>query len=269
MSAVIKMPENSAESLLLAAVEKGANVDTMERLMAMRRELRAEAARDAYYMALSKAQRDYPDIAKTKDVGGRYKYAPLDSIIRTVSGTLEDNGFSYSFNTERLSDGVRVTCTAHHRMGHSESSEIFIPEHGGHGTNDAQQTGSANTYGRRYSFCNVFGIQSEEDDDGKSAGAPQIEKVKRMMDVIRQPHMLRGIAIVKEGIAEGGDKGLAAEAYAEWTRPELSCMNVAQTKGGIWTTAENKFLRESKEFHDLVHAIRLDAGWYDNPENQA
>ena len=51
------------------------NVDTMERLMAMRRELKAESAEAAYRDALADFQRDCPIIEKRKAIpkknGGR------------------------------------------------------------------------------------------------------------------------------------------------------------------------------------------------------
>lgn len=271
MSAVMKLPENSAESLLLAAVEKGADVDTMERLLAMRREIRAEEARDAYYSALTAFQSACPDIPKTKEVKKAngdllYRYAPLDTIIKYVRPALEANGFSFTFNTELMTDGVTVTCTAHHKMGHSESSSIFIPAHSGHNTNDAQQTGSANTYGKRYTFCNVFAIVAEEDDDGKASGIPQAEILMRHNEAVR--FWLASIMAIKDGLAEDGDMTAAAEAYAEMPKDALMALNVAPTKGGIWTTEERKRFKEDKDFQTAVHALRKDAGWYDQPENQ-
>ena len=44
-------------------------------------------------------------------------------------------------------------------------------------------------------------------------------------------------------------------------------LNVAPSKGGIWTTEERKAFKENKDFQTLVHTLRKEAGWYDQPEN--
>ncbi len=80
----------SAEALLTKAVSAGASVDTLERLLVMRRELRAEAARDAFFVALKAFQAACPAIHKTKKVlnrdgSVRYAYAPLEDIVAAVA----------------------------------------------------------------------------------------------------------------------------------------------------------------------------------------
>ena len=54
--------------LISQAIDKNASVQTMERLLAMRRELKAEYAREAYDNAMSAFQAECPIIKKTKNV---------------------------------------------------------------------------------------------------------------------------------------------------------------------------------------------------------
>ncbi len=51
-----------------------------------------------------------------------------------------------------------------------------------------QDVGSVATYFRRYEFCAMVGLSSEEDDDGNAAtGKPQGQQAKKMEDAVRAP----------------------------------------------------------------------------------
>jgi len=178
----------SAESLISQAINKGVSVENMERLMAMRREMKQEYAKEEFDRAMSKFQSECPIIKKTKTVlnkdksTARYKYAPLDSIMNQVKNFIQANGFSYSINAKVDKDLVTAICKVTHRAGHSESSEFQIPIDPEAYMNQQQKFASALTFAKRYSFCNAFGILTgDEDDDGKTAGEiikPVENKVK-------------------------------------------------------------------------------------------
>ena len=51
------------QALLAQAIDKGMPVESMERLLAMRREMKAEYARDQYFKALAGFQHECPVIA--------------------------------------------------------------------------------------------------------------------------------------------------------------------------------------------------------------
>ena len=77
----------SPEYLISQAIEKGASVETMEKLLAMRTQLKQEWAKEQYYIAMAQLQAEMPIIEKTK-AGGKtntgvvaYYYAPLESIV--------------------------------------------------------------------------------------------------------------------------------------------------------------------------------------------
>ena len=160
------------ELLLLKAIEKGLPVETMEKLLVMRRELRAEAAKDDYFIALSKFQKMCPVIIKGRDVYDkdgklRYRFAPLDVIIDQVKDALEICGFSYIIKTQQTETTVKAICEAHHISGHSESTDFTVPIDPKAYMNAAQKVASALTYSKRYAFCDAFGILTgDEDIDG-------------------------------------------------------------------------------------------------------
>lgn len=174
-SSVVPMTESSAESLLAKAIERGADINTLERLLAMRKELMAEQARNAFFNALSGFQAKCPIIPKTKTAkiqsrtGGSYSYsyAPLEVIVKQVSPILCEWGLSFTIQTRLESEPLSIVaiCTVHHCAGHSESSEFRAPIDQEARMNDMQKAASAQTYAKRYALCNALGILTGDDDD--------------------------------------------------------------------------------------------------------
>jgi hypothetical protein len=166
------------QALIAQAIDKGLPLESMERLLAMRRELKAEWAKEQYFEALARFQAACPNIIKDKDVLDRdgkfrYSYAPLDVIVTAVKGALDANGFSYTIQTKQDEKAVTSECHAHHTAGHSEISAFTIPMDPKAYMNESQKIASAMTYAKRYAFCNAFGIMtSDQDDDSNSTTEP-------------------------------------------------------------------------------------------------
>lgn len=164
------MPINAGE-LIKLGISNNLSVDTMERLLAMRRELKAEQAREQFFFALANFQKECPLIEKKKKVYEknskkvRYCYAPLSDIISQVKDVLLKHGFSYIIKTTQEKGNVTAICEAHHVSGHFEQTSFNIPIEPGAYMNAAQKVASALTFAKRYAFCNAFGIMSGEDDD--------------------------------------------------------------------------------------------------------
>lgn len=165
-----------ADDLIRTAIERGADVETMERLLAMRRELKAEAARKAYFDALAAFQSACPVIQRRKGIPDsvgeiKYRYAPLEHIVEQVGPLLRDHRLSYRFETEVGEGGALVSCIVTHRDGHSERSSVTVPGVSVPKANAAQNSGAGITYGKRQSFCNALGIMTADDDtDGRGPG---------------------------------------------------------------------------------------------------
>ena len=163
------------EMLISQAIDRNVPIETMEKLMAMRTQLKAEQSKEAYFQALSKFQAECPVVTKDKKAGTgsyTYNYAPMDSIIAQVKVPLEDNGFSYTVQTRYEQDPPAqvAICIVHHVGGHSESSEFRAPIDTGN-MNNIQKNASSVTYAKRYAFCNAFGILTgDEDNDAQSCG---------------------------------------------------------------------------------------------------
>ena len=252
-------------TLLNKAVESNASIETLERLLAMRKDIKEEFAKDAYYTAMSGFQGECPVIKKTKEVHNknsnvvRYRYAPLDSIITQVQPLLDKYGFSWTFKVLPGKEEVKVCCEAHHLDGHSEDSCFVIPIDPDAYMTDAQKSGSASTFAKRYAFCNVFGIATgDDDDDGTSAGRENTAN-----DLYRKfnTHMratfenIDTILAMKKALLDD-DLDSAAEAWAEIDDYNvISALSLAPTKGGCFTVAERKQM-ETKEFKDALIKFR-------------
>lgn len=181
--AVQPKQENSVESFITQAISANVPIETLERLLAMRTQVKAEQAKEAFDSAMAKFQGECPVIEKTKD-GGKtksgyvaYKYAPLDSIVSQTKNSITSNGFSYKTNSETSIDKVKVTIVVKHALGHSEDTSVEVPL----GTKTdimsaPQVVASALTFAKRYAFCNAFGIMTgDEDTDANDVpkNAPQ------------------------------------------------------------------------------------------------
>lgn len=162
------------------AITKNVPVETLERLLAMQKDIMATNAKAAYDDALAAFQKVCPIIHKGKEVrnspakggGLRYTYAPMDSIISQVREPLSAHGFSYSADTEIDEKGWIVTkVTSYHIAGHSRTTTFKVPVDKDAFMNEQQKVAAARTYALRYNFVGHFGIMTgDEDDDANSAG---------------------------------------------------------------------------------------------------
>jgi hypothetical protein len=175
--------------LLRSAVEHGASVEALERLVALARDVRADRAREAWHTAMAEFQRLCPPIMKSSQAdfnssAGRVKYrwAPLDGILRVVHPVLGPLGLSLAWTT-RIHDGAAIAnCRISHAMGHHEDSgELPIPLSAADKTaaNAAQRVGIAITYARRYSLLAVLGLAPEDDPDAQGVGEEPKAEVKQ------------------------------------------------------------------------------------------
>ena len=167
------------QQLFMVAMDKGP--DIVERMMAVRRELKGEAAKAAFDQAMAAFQDECPQIVKTKGVPTKsgaiaYKYVAFESILQVVKPLLKKHGFKFKLDTDTASaDGwVIATCEITHESGHSETSKAKFPL----GTKTeimsvTQQYAAALTFASRRVFCNALGIVTVgEDIDGQTVTKP-------------------------------------------------------------------------------------------------
>lgn len=100
-----------------------------------------------------------------------YRYADLADALSMVRPILAANGLAVTQTASNVdSDTVAITTTIIHSSGEWLAFAPLLLPNG----RTAQETGSAITYGRRYSLLAILGLAAE-DDDGASA-APRVTK---------------------------------------------------------------------------------------------
>jgi hypothetical protein len=165
-------------ALLTHAVQNGASVETMEKLMALHERYEANQARRAFDQAMASAKAEIPVISKnrTVDFTGRtgvrthYKHEDLGEIARTVDPILAKHGLSYRFRTtSAVNEPVSVTCIVSHRDGHSEENTLLGPRDESGNKNAIQSVGSTITFLQRYTLKAALGLAAAADDDGKAS----------------------------------------------------------------------------------------------------
>lgn len=134
-----------------------------ERVMATR----AQADFDDAFVAMMP---DIPTViehAKTD----KTTYAPLEDIVEAVKPILGRHGFALHFKVDMLDGNVTKVTGMLSRGGHTRTSEFqSTPDKTG-SKNDIQAIGSARSYGKRYTTCDLLCIVTrKDDDDGQRAG---------------------------------------------------------------------------------------------------
>jgi hypothetical protein len=161
--------------LLRIAVEQGADLDKLERLMALQERWQAGEAKKAYDAAFAAFKAEAVVILKNKQVTDgplkNKKYAELFAVVNAVTPALSKHGLSSSWKlTKDEKDWIEVTCTLKHSGGHTESVSMGGPPDTGGAKNPIQARASTVSYLERYTLKAVTGLsEQEEDTDGNNA----------------------------------------------------------------------------------------------------
>ena len=176
-TAVAAQPVQQANPAFLVqmAVQQGADLDKLERLMAMQERWEANEARRAFVVAMSDFKSEPMEIYKRKQVQFKtqkgetsYMHAELSDVVDVVVPTMAKHGLSHRWDVRREQGRIYVKCIVTHRLGHSESIELDgAPDDSGT-KNNIQQMASTVTYLQRYSLLAIVGLATKSigDDDG-------------------------------------------------------------------------------------------------------
>lgn len=167
-------PVTDYRDMVGRAVEQGATMEVLEKLLALQERWEANQARRAFEEAITAAKAHMPIIAKNRTVsyGGAgktsYKHEDLAEIARTVDPVLGEHGLSYRFRTNQIDGRVSVTCIVSHRDGHSEENTLSSGYDTSGSKNPIQAIGSAVTYLQRYALKAALGLAASDEDDGQA-----------------------------------------------------------------------------------------------------
>jgi hypothetical protein len=161
--------------LLRIAVEQNADLDKLERLMALQERYEASQAKKAYDAAFAAFKSEAVKIIKNRNVTdgplkGK-KYAELFAVVNAITPMLSKHGLSSSWKLTRdEKDWLEVTCYLKHTAGHVESVSMGGPPDTGGAKNAIQARASSVSYLERYTLKAITGLSEQEDDtDGNGA----------------------------------------------------------------------------------------------------
>ena len=175
-SNVATMPNATPADLLRIAVQSGADMDRLERLMTLQTQWEQREAEKAYNKAFAAFKSDAVRIIKNKQVAigplAGKRYAELFAVVNAVTPALSAHGLSASWKlTKDERDWMEVTCTLKHELGHCESVSMGGPPDVGGAKNPIQARASTKSYLERYTLKAITGLaEQDEDDDGNGAG---------------------------------------------------------------------------------------------------
>ena len=167
--------------ILIYAMDKGADLAQIEKLMELQMRWEADQARKAYVVDMAEFKKSPPHIVKDKLVafsGTSYMHATLGNVTASIVDGLARHGFSHRWDTEQQAGGIIVvTCILTHRLGHSERTMLSSKGDDSGKKNSIQQMSSAITYLQRYTLLAATGLATHDqgDDDGQSAGVKVAE----------------------------------------------------------------------------------------------
>lgn len=163
--------------MLNKAVQSGASMEMMEKLLDMQERWERGQARKAFDNAIAGAKSEIPVIAKRrtasftmKDGGNKsYNYEDMAIIAETIDPILSKYGLSYRYRSTQEGLTVTVTCIISHKDGHFEETSLSAANDPSGNKNAIQAIGSAISYLQRYSLKLALGLAAAKDDDAKQA----------------------------------------------------------------------------------------------------
>jgi len=153
------------------------DLDKLERMLSMKERLDADSRKRMFNEAMSACQAEIAPIARNKrNSQTDSNYADLAAIYKAAKPILDRHGFSFStFPASSEKQGyMGIRWVLRHSAGHEEAdvAEIAMDDRGLKGNVNKTQThafGSTASYARRYLFCMIFDIATEDNDGNQRA----------------------------------------------------------------------------------------------------
>ena len=206
--------------LLAIAVNQGADLDKLERLMALQERWQAGEARKAYDAAFAAFKAEAVTIIKNRQVTDgplkNKRYAELFAVVNAVTPALSKHGLSSSWKlTKDDKDWIEVTCFLKHTAGHVESVSMGGPPDAGGAKNAIQARASTVSYLERYTLKAICGL-SEQDEDTDGAGNE--ERVNEWQQRVAEAATEDALAKVKREGSSAFSRAKDVPGFAEFMR---------------------------------------------------
>lgn len=176
MTETTELTVSTPTSLISQAIEKGLDVNALEKLLDLQQRWDANIAKKQFFASFTNFQANCPDLRKTKTVAFNqtsYNYAPLADITRQIGKALKDNQLSYRWEIKDVNDEIEVTCLISHVDGHTERTTMKAKSDVSGSKNAIQARASTVTYMQRYTLIGALGLSTADADiDGR---LPQVD----------------------------------------------------------------------------------------------
>lgn len=177
--------------MLAHAMERGADLDQLQKLMDLQERYEANQARKAFVQAMADFKASPPEILKRKHVEyttskgtTKYDHATLADVCTAAIQGLARVGISHRWDVKQDGGRIQVTCILTHQQGHSESVSMSSGVDDSGGKNAIQAIGSATTYLSRYTLLAATGLAAADmDDDGRKSEQAEYITDKQAADL--------------------------------------------------------------------------------------
>jgi ERF superfamily len=234
------------------ALDPDADVEKLDRIMAMYQRLNSKEAELAYNAAKGrilkklagiKIVKNRPvitELEKGKPQKGAYeafRYAPLEEIDKHLRPLLVSENMDLSYSDEAQEGGGIVIRgrLKHLPSGHYEDSFMPAPLDTSGGKTNVQAVGSTNSFLRRYVACNIFNIVVVGDDDDGIGGTLDETQTKTILDLIKTAKVgpkflkyMKAQSVEEAGSLEAAVATIAARDY----RKAISTLEQQIAKAG-------------------------------------
>lgn len=139
------------------------------------------------------------------------KYASYDAVVETVKAPLNKHGLSFR-HTSRWADNIMFVGS---QLIHAETGVSSLPFEMPIKIGNAQETGSALSYAKRYTLSAIVGLPADDDDDANGATGKKAEPSEAPRQYAPTPHK-------KHLPGEFPLKGPATEKQVNFLRSEAT-----------------------------------------------
>lgn len=169
---VVPVQQQSPVNVMMIAIEKGLDLDKIEKMMELQERFEANEAKKSFVVAMAGFKKVPLIITKDKE-NKQYnsRYTSIGNIVNTALPAMSSHGLSHKWDIQQ-SELIKVTCIVTHAMGHSESVSMEAPADKSGAKNAIQQIKSTITYLKLATFESMMGLASSDkdaDDDGNGS----------------------------------------------------------------------------------------------------
>lgn len=166
--------------LLRHAMDTGADLEKLEKLMDLQQRWEAAEARKAFVSAMAKFKAEPIQIEKDTHVNYQsskgqvsYWHASIGNVTALICAALAKHGFAHRWDTNQRGGAITVTCIITHEQGHSEVNELTAHADDSGGKNGIQAIASTVTYLQRYTLLAITGMATRDQDDTDGRAPPE------------------------------------------------------------------------------------------------